>query len=212
MKKYFSVLKELNCACFAKRNTIGLVNWLQWKKISSVGVTFGSTAGELVGFRLQFWSRPGWVAWPQPGLKFLFQARIRWLYLTPNDFKWYGPLSINGMARSYTFLIMPRFIAGLSIAGTINLVPIRIGEISEKSIRGIFLALDRIGINVGCFLITTLEDFLPYKTMNLVMNSLPIVAICLFPFMTETPYYYLLKGQDEKAITTQIKLSGVTRW
>lgn len=115
------------------------------------------------------------------------------------------------LARSYTFLLIARFIAGLSIAGTINLLPICIGEISEKSVRGIFLAFDRIGINIGAFLITTLGAFFQYKTMNLIMISLPILAICTFPLMSETPYYYLLKDQDEQAVKTQMKLSGVAR-
>ncbi|XP_033212349.1 facilitated trehalose transporter Tret1-like [Belonocnema kinseyi] len=49
------------------------------------------------------------------------------------------------VARSFTFLIIARLTAGLSYAGSGILLPICIGEISEKNIRGSFLTFDRIG-------------------------------------------------------------------
>lgn len=110
------------------------------------------------------------------------------------------------VAYDYTFLFIARFFAGISVGGTITSIPPYIGEITAKKIRGKFLAFVRICVNFGGFLITTLGAFLTYKTMNLLMISIPILAICLLPFMLESPYYYLKKGQNEDAIKTLMKL------
>ena len=111
---------------------------------------------------------------------------------------------------SYTILLMSRLVAGLGVGGTISILPIYIGEISEKNVRGSFLSLDKIFMNSGVFFINAIGVYLPYKTMNLIMISVPIIAICIFPFMSETPYFYLMAGQNEKAIKILMKLSGTT--
>ncbi|XP_033212871.1 facilitated trehalose transporter Tret1-2 homolog isoform X2 [Belonocnema kinseyi] len=114
-------------------------------------------------------------------------------------------------AENYSFLIIARLVAGFSCGGISSFLPAYIGEVAGKKIRGRFLAFDRICVSVGAFLITILGAFFSYKTMNLVMISLPIISICLSPFMVETPYYYLMKGQDKKAVKTLMKLSGLTK-
>ena len=119
-------------------------------------------------------------------------------------------ISIN-CAYNYNFLIIARLAAGFSLGGTYSFLPPYIGEVSEKKIRGTFLAFDRIGVNLGAFLVTALGAFFSYETMNLVMILVPTLAICLFPLMVETPYYYLMQGQDDKAVKILMKLSGVKR-
>ena len=115
------------------------------------------------------------------------------------------------LAKSYTYLFVARFTAGLGIGGSISLLPTFIGEISGKNIRGTFLAIEIIIVNIGAFFITTLGAFFSYKTMNLIMISVPIIAILFFPLMVETPYYYLMIGKEEKAIKTLMKLAGTNK-
>ncbi|XP_033212351.1 facilitated trehalose transporter Tret1-like [Belonocnema kinseyi] len=113
------------------------------------------------------------------------------------------------LSYNYTILLIARLYAGFCIGGTFGMLPIYIGEISEKNIRGSFLSLDKIFMNGGVFVINALGAYLTYKNMNLIMMSVPMTAICMFPLISETPYFYLLKGRDEEAINTLMKLSGV---
>ncbi|XP_033212350.1 facilitated trehalose transporter Tret1-like [Belonocnema kinseyi] len=113
------------------------------------------------------------------------------------------------LSHNYTILLAARLLAGVSIGGTFCMLPIYIGEISAKNIRGFFLSLDKIFMNGGAFVINTLGAFLPYETMNLIMIAVPIAAICMFPLMSETPYFYLMKDRDEEAINTLMILSAV---
>ncbi|XP_033212869.1 facilitated trehalose transporter Tret1-like [Belonocnema kinseyi] len=114
-------------------------------------------------------------------------------------------------ADNYSFLLIARIVAGFSMGGSFAFLPIYIGEVTGKKIRGRFLAVDRICINLGVFFITSLGAFFSYETMNLAMIFVAFLAICTFPLTSETPYYYLMKGREEEAIKTLMKLSRVTR-
>ncbi|XP_051165850.1 facilitated trehalose transporter Tret1-2 homolog [Leptopilina boulardi] len=109
-------------------------------------------------------------------------------------------------ANNYHFLLAARFFAGFSFGGSYSFLPPYIGEITEKNLRGMFIVCSGVCMNLGNFLINLLGAFLNYETMNLVMISLPIIAICFFPFMLETPYYYLMKNREADAIRILVKL------
>ena len=115
------------------------------------------------------------------------------------------------LASSYTFLCIARVVVGTGYGGTYAILTIYIGEVAEKRFRGMFLSLDKICVNLGAFLINAAGAFLSYKTMNLIMILIPLIALGTFPFMLETPYFYLLKGRDEEAIKTLMVLSRVNR-
>ena len=112
------------------------------------------------------------------------------------------------LANSYTFLFMTKII--MSIGGSViySIVPIYIGEIVDEKIRGRFLIFLKICVNIGAFLMVTAGAFLRYNTMNLVMISLPLLGFVMFPLTLESPYYYLLKGRENEALETLLKLSG----
>lgn len=65
-------------------------------------------------------------------------------------------------------------------------------------------------MNCGIFIINALGAFVSNKNMNLIMMAVPISAISTFPLMSETPYFLFMEDQDEEAISTLMKLSGVT--
>lgn len=113
------------------------------------------------------------------------------------------------LAYNFIFLFIARIIVGISYGASIPVFQLYIGEVAGKSIRGILLSLIKISINVGSFLMVTSGAFLPYHTMNLTMLSFPIFALFLFPFMSESPYFHLMKGRDEEAIQTLMKYSAV---
>lgn len=116
-------------------------------------------------------------------------------------------ISIN-FANNFTYLCITRMIVGIGIGGTVNFFTIYIGEIAEKNIRGMFLSIDKICLNFGGFILNIVGTFLSYKTMNLVMIIIPIIGLLTFPLMHETPYFYLLKNQEDNAVRILMKLNG----
>ncbi|XP_033225240.1 sugar transporter ERD6-like [Belonocnema kinseyi] len=112
------------------------------------------------------------------------------------------------VAHNYTFLFILRLLVGVGTTGMIAFLALYIGEIAAENIRGRFLILNKICVNLGSFLMAIAGAFLPYNPMNIVAITIPLIAMLLFPIMEETPYYYLMKGQEKEATETLTKLSG----
>ncbi|XP_043483092.1 facilitated trehalose transporter Tret1-like [Leptopilina heterotoma] len=115
---------------------------------------------------------------------------------------------VLNLANSYLLLCIGRIIVGTGYGGSFGFLTIYIGEMTERNVRGMFLSLDKICVNLGGFIVNAAGVFLSYRNMNMCMSVIPIIALGLFPLMLETPYFYLLKGQEKKAIETQMLLSG----
>ncbi|XP_051165849.1 facilitated trehalose transporter Tret1-like [Leptopilina boulardi] len=113
-------------------------------------------------------------------------------------------------AENLQYLFIARFFVGLSSGGPFVTLPVYIGEISHKNYRGTLLSLDKLFLSIGTFFINVL-GLLPYRTMNLIMILVPILSLCLFSLMHETPYYLLMKNRDDEAIETLMKLLGVKK-
>lgn len=92
-------------------------------------------------------------------------------------------------ASSYTFLCLSRIVVGTGYGGTYTTLNIYIGEVTDKNSRGKLLALSKLCVNFGAFLINAAGAVLPYKTMNLVMMLLPLTALAAFSFLLESPYF-----------------------
>ncbi|XP_051165528.1 facilitated trehalose transporter Tret1-like [Leptopilina boulardi] len=110
-------------------------------------------------------------------------------------------------ANSFLQLCIGRVIVGIGYGGSFGFLTIYIGEMTEKNVRGMFLSLDKICVNLGGFIVNAAGVYLSYKNMNICMGVIPIIALMAFPLMLETPYFYLLKGKEKLAIKTQMKLS-----
>ena len=112
------------------------------------------------------------------------------------------------LANSHITLYAARLIAGVGSGGLYSLTAVYIGEIAEKKIRGTLLTTLNISINMGIFIVSVAAAYLDYKTMNLVLLSIPISFIILFLFTPDTPYFYLMQDRDTRAIRTLMKLKG----
>ncbi|XP_043483113.1 facilitated trehalose transporter Tret1-like [Leptopilina heterotoma] len=115
-------------------------------------------------------------------------------------------IAIN-LATNFISLLISRIIVGIGYGGIFSFLTIYIGEIAEKNLRGMFLSIDKICVNFGGFILNSVGAFLSYRTMNLVMISIPLISLSLFPLMHETPYYYLMKNREENAIRALMKLN-----
>ncbi|XP_043477822.1 facilitated trehalose transporter Tret1-like isoform X2 [Leptopilina heterotoma] len=114
------------------------------------------------------------------------------------------------LAENYFCLFLARFVVGLSAGAPFVVLPVYIGEISHKNYRGTLLSLDKLFLSIGTFVINAL-GILEYRMMNMIMIVVPIFSLCLFPLITETPYYLLMKERDDEAVECLMKLSGVKK-
>lgn len=111
-------------------------------------------------------------------------------------------------AKSYVSLYISRIISGIGYCSSLGLLVIYLGEIADKDIRGILLFIIKISYDIGILVVAVAGAFLSYHKMNCLLLSLPIFFLATFLFMPETPYYYLLRGDDKMAIKTLMKLQG----
>lgn len=74
-----------------------------------------------------------------------------------------------------------------------------LGEIAEPKIRGLLASVCPVCIVFGILLINLLGAYLPLDTVAFLATTLPILLLITFPWMPESPYFYLMKGREEEA-------------
>lgn len=78
--------------------------------------------------------------------------------------------------------------------------PIYLGEIAEVHIRGTIGTLFQISVHLGILYTYWLGAVLSYEHYLISSLVVPILFISTFIFMPETPYFYVLQNQEQKAI------------
>ncbi|XP_014235264.1 facilitated trehalose transporter Tret1-like [Trichogramma pretiosum] len=109
-------------------------------------------------------------------------------------------------ARSVELLLLARFVAGVGHGGIFNVATIYMGEIADRRVRGAFGTLLKLSVNLGGLFATTAGAFLPYQQLNLVELGPPLLFVASFVFMPESPYFYLSRGQTERATACVLRL------
>ena len=77
-----------------------------------------------------------------------------------------------------------------------------IGEISDPKIRGRLASLATVFLSLGILFSYSVGAYLHWRTSCYVLTIPSIVLFCFLYCAPETPYWYILKNQDEKALTT----------
>ncbi|KAF7272504.1 hypothetical protein GWI33_014711 [Rhynchophorus ferrugineus] len=98
----------------------------------------------------------------------------------------------------YAFYVA-RLICGVADAMMYAALPIYIGEISTPKVRGTWGTGQTFSFNAGFLIINIIGNYFTIKETAYICLTLPVLFILIFIWMPETPYYYAMKGQDEKA-------------
>ncbi|XP_043482917.1 facilitated trehalose transporter Tret1-like [Leptopilina heterotoma] len=154
--------------------------------LPDIGAFFGNVA---MIFALQHFGRKYWI---------LFLG-------APHIFMWLVII----FATNFYMLSIPRFLSGIIGDLGFMLLPLYIGEIADKDIRGILLLLIKIFSNIGHMYVKTIGAFFSFRVLNIMMLFVPCLFFATFLFMPESPYYLLLMNRNEKALKTLMKLKGV---
>ncbi|XP_043273329.1 facilitated trehalose transporter Tret1-like, partial [Venturia canescens] len=113
---------------------------------------------------------------------------------------------ITGWARTVELIDVGRFIGGLAVGAVFPLTAIYLGEIAEDRSRGIVSSALSVSMNAGQVLAVGAGPWVS-RAMLSTISIIPLtVFIIAFPWIPETPYYWLIRGAREKAATSLIFL------
>lgn len=82
-----------------------------------------------------------------------------------------------------------RFLSGFAAGSYGILLPLYIGEIASKEIRGSLLSLFQIVLNFGEVFVFTLGHFASFMVLNIVCGIIPIVYSIVFMKLPESPVF-----------------------
>uniref|UniRef100_A0A087XZN0 Solute carrier family 2 member 9 n=1 Tax=Poecilia formosa TaxID=48698 RepID=A0A087XZN0_POEFO len=112
-------------------------------------------------------------------------------------------LSLGEMSRSFEMLIIGRIVMGVNSGISLSVLPMYLGEISPKHIRGSIGQFNSILICLGVFTgqVLGLPELLGQESRwNYLFSFLAFPAVlqlCVLPFLPESPRYLLMEKKDE---------------
>uniref|UniRef100_A0A3B4FBY9 Solute carrier family 2, facilitated glucose transporter member 5 n=1 Tax=Pundamilia nyererei TaxID=303518 RepID=A0A3B4FBY9_9CICH len=118
-------------------------------------------------------------------------------------------MGVSEIAKSYEIIIVARFIVGICALSS-NVVPMYLGEIAPKNLRGALGIVPQLFITVGilCAQVLGIRNILGNSTWTLMLGltSIPAaIQLLLLPFFPESPRYMLIQNGDEKKATKALQ-------
>lgn len=105
-------------------------------------------------------------------------------------------------------IIFAKFIVGMADGFVYTVLPMYIGEIAEDNIRGKLGNCMVVMLDLGTLFMYSVAPWINIKTMALIGSVFPVIMFCSFMLMPETPYYFLMRKNDKKAIKSLQILRG----
>ncbi|XP_031354838.1 facilitated trehalose transporter Tret1-like isoform X2 [Photinus pyralis] len=113
----------------------------------------------------------------------------------PLTIAWFG----TAFSKSAVLLILMRFIAGLADGGiltaSLKILPLYVGEVSDKDIRGKLITFHTIVACMGSLFVLSIGPFIQYQTLALTCGIFPLIFVAIFYFMPDSPYFLIKKGK-----------------
>ncbi|XP_041802723.1 solute carrier family 2, facilitated glucose transporter member 1a [Chelmon rostratus] len=125
-------------------------------------------------------------------------------------------MGVSEIAKSYEIIIVARFIVGICAGLSSNVVPMYLGEISPKNLRGALGIIPQLFITIGILSaqVLGLRSILGNRTdwpLMLGLTGIPaLIELLLLPFFPESPRYMLIQRGDEK--TAKKALQRLRGW
>lgn len=124
-------------------------------------------------------------------------------------------MGVSEIAKSYEIIIVARVIVGICAGLSSNVVPMYLGELSPKNLRGAIGVVPQLFITIGILSAQVLGimSILGNNTgwpLMLGLTGIPaLVELLLLPFFPESPRYMLIqKGDDKTARRALQRLRG----
>uniref|UniRef100_A0A452VI62 Solute carrier family 2, facilitated glucose transporter member 5 n=1 Tax=Ursus maritimus TaxID=29073 RepID=A0A452VI62_URSMA len=120
-------------------------------------------------------------------------------------------MGCSEVARSFEMIIVSRLLVGICAGLSSNVVPMYLGELAPKNLRGALGVVPQVFITVGILVaqIFGLRSLLANKEgwpVLLGLTGIPAALQLLFlPFFPESPRYLLIQKKDEAAARNALK-------
>lgn len=147
------------------------VTWLA--SFDAFGMTLGSVVGPTI---IEFYGPK------QTGFILFVFYSINWVCLM--------------LANHYVWLLVARFIGGLTATASSICTSMYLGEISQPKIRGTQISVATTGLVSGILIGTFLETYLSSKISCLIYLVHCFIGIALLIFMLPESPYFLMKARD----------------
>lgn len=102
-------------------------------------------------------------------------------------------------AQNIGTMIAGRVLLGIGGAAAVVIVPVYIGEISTKEIRGNLGAFFQVQMALGILFGFTVGAFVNVFWLSLICSFIPIIFLVLFIFLPESPAFLILKNRESNA-------------
>lgn len=112
------------------------------------------------------------------------------------------------LAKSFSVLLMGRFIIGLAGGAFCVSSPQYSAEIAEKEIRGVVGTFFQLLIISGILFTYIVGAFVDVFALNVICATIPLIFGAIFCFMPESPVYLVIEKRDEDAIKSYKWLRG----
>uniref|UniRef100_A0A8P4K751 Solute carrier family 2, facilitated glucose transporter member 5 n=1 Tax=Dicentrarchus labrax TaxID=13489 RepID=A0A8P4K751_DICLA len=125
-------------------------------------------------------------------------------------------MGVSEIAKTYEIIIVARFIVGICAGLSSNVVPMYLGELSPKNLRGALGIVPQLFITIGILSAQVLgiRNILGNSTgwpLMLGLTGIPaLIELLLLPVFPESPRYMLIQRGDEK--TAKKALQRLRGW
>lgn len=106
---------------------------------------------------------------------------------------------ISAFAKNIWMFYIFRVASGLGDACIFSSVPMYIGEIATPKVRGFWGNTMSFSMYLGQLLVNVIGSYCNVQQTAYICITIPIIFLIVFPFMPESPYYYIMKGNYEQA-------------
>ncbi|KAE8751777.1 hypothetical protein FOCC_FOCC001626 [Frankliniella occidentalis] len=101
-----------------------------------------------------------------------------------------------------------RLTCGVSMGASTLVLPLYCDELAEDRIRGALGVYLDLNMTVGILFVYVLGAYLTVFWMSLACAAVPLVFLCTFPLMPESPVHLLAKGRHRRAVCLVLGLMG----
>ncbi|XP_028343679.1 solute carrier family 2, facilitated glucose transporter member 5 isoform X9 [Physeter macrocephalus] len=125
-------------------------------------------------------------------------------------------MGCSEVARSFEMIIVARLLVGICAGLSSNVVPMYLGELAPKNLRGALGVVPQLFITVGILaaqilgLRSLLANEEGWPTLLGVTGVPAALQLLLLPFFPESPRYLLIQKRDEAAAKTALR--GLRGW
>lgn len=120
-------------------------------------------------------------------------------------------LLLNVFAKSVIYLLVSRFLCGISVGLTFTVLPMYIGEIAEDDVRGALGTYLQLFTVIGLLFSFVAGPYMSVTMFNAFCLVVPITFLIAFAiFIPESPYFLLQNDEEDAAEQALMKLRDRT--